>query len=176
MGCNSREFTLAALQERPYFGRLSGYLIEQLVDLSCDDLARFIRAIDALESGTPRTKAPGEYDPKAVLAGYAHVHFCRGDWAASNLAISAEMHRTQPLEKTIDRLSERIVEAGPQAQSVLDSAIDEFASRLSTSATGDWVIYKEGSDGHLYLAMHEHTKRGSPEEIALKELLDSILI
>lgn len=177
MGCYSREFTLEVLREKPYFARLSGYLIDQLVELSCDDLARFRRALDRFDgsTGKGRTKSPGAFSRKGALAGYSHVHFARGDWLDTNFALSAGMPLAQPLDETVDKLAQRIVEGGCSPRQGVAAAIGEFATRIATGATGDWVIYKARPDGNFYLAIHEHTRRGSPEELALRNVLDRIV-
>lgn len=112
MGCYSREFTLAVLEEKTYFNRLSAHLIEQLIELSCDDLARFERAIDALEGirGESRTKQPGSF--RGVLAGYSHIHYLHEEWQAANFARSQRVSSEQSLDQMIDQVAERIVKKG----------------------------------------------------------------
>lgn len=170
MGCHSREFTIETLKEKSYFPRLSSYLIDQLVGFSCDQLARFLWAIDAFEAGEPVTWVPKAFDSDGLLAGYSHLHYKRPDWAATNLAAAHRQPLKQSLETTIGVLAERIVDG----KADLGMVLEKFSSRASSRATGDWVIYRDGSGGPQYLAVHEHTERGSAEELALKEVLDCI--
>lgn len=174
MGCYSREFTLSVLQEKPYFSRLSSHLIEQLVALSCDELAKFERAIDAVEGvrGRVRAKAPGAFG--GVLAGYSHVHYMRPDWLQANFSQSQRMSPEQELEQTVEKVLERIVDSGRQPLDAVDEAMERFTDRLSNRATGDWLIYEERLVGNFYLAINEHVACGSSDELDLKRLLDGI--
>lgn len=174
MVCHSREFVMAILQEKPYFQRLSSYLIDQLLELSCDDFARFRRALDAVESGSPVTRFPGEFSLSGVLAGYGHIHYRRSDWAAGNLALLHKMAPDQPIEQTIDKLAQQVVDGGGDFQAEIGSIVDGFAKRVSSKATGDWVLFRATTGDRQYLAIHEHTERGSAKERELRTLLDSL--
>ncbi len=173
MGCYSKQFTLAVLQDRPYFDRLSEYLIDQVIELSCDRLAFFTRALDAMERGSPITRSPGAFSASGVLAGYGHVHFKRQDWAAGNLAALHGKPPSQPMDVTLDQIVRSLLAAGKGYEAVKAEAA-RFQTRASTKASGDWVIYRNGSRGTEYLAIHEHTERGSAEEFQLKSLLDNL--
>lgn len=176
MGCHSREFTVETLKEKAYFHRLSAYLIDQLVGLSCDQLSRFLRAVDAVEAGAPSTWAPGAFSSSGLLAGYWHFHFLQDDWMATNLAAAHRQPLKQPLDATVDAIADRIVAGQADIVTAQAEAVKKFTDRLSGEATGEWVIYREGATGREYLAIHAHTRRGSKEERGLKQLLDGIAI
>ncbi|MGF6490571.1 hypothetical protein [Pseudomonas frederiksbergensis] len=175
MVCHSNEFTLAILRDKPYFHRLANHLIDQILELSCDDFARLMRAVDAVESGAPTTKFPGDFKSHGVLAGYGHFHYRRNDWAATNLALTQGMPVDQSLDQTIDTLAQKIVEDGTNPSAGVDAAMKKFIKRIP-QATGDWVLYRDGAIGREYLALHEHTVPGAVEEQELKKLLDSLAV
>lgn len=174
MGCYSRDFTLSILHDKPYFSRLSSHLIEQLVALSCDELAKFERAIDAIEGvrGSVRAKAPGAFG--GVLAGYSHVHYMRPDWLAANFSQSQRMPPQQGLEQTVEKVVGQIVDSRKPPLDAVDDVIEQFTDRLSNGATGDWLIYEDRPVGNFYLAINEHVARGSSDELELKRLLNGI--
>lgn len=176
MGCYSREFTIEILRAKPYFARLSSYLIEQLVRHSCDQLSRFCRAVDALESGAACTKFPGSFHQAGFLAGYGHVHYLQPDWAATNMAVSNRLPLGTPLDQAIDAVAERIVAGNDDVFASQDQVIGKFVARLKEGGTGDWIIYRDAPAGREYLAVHKHTVKNSPEEKALQQLLDAISI
>ncbi|MBA1229247.1 hypothetical protein G7013_06260 [Pseudomonas viridiflava] len=164
---------MAVLQGKPYFERLSNYLVSQLVELSCDSLSYVTRALDAMERGSPITQSPGAFSKKGGLAGYGHVHFKRQDWAAGNLAALHGKPPSQRMDVTLDQIVRSLLATGQGYEGVKAEA-ERFGNRISTQASGDWVLYRNGPRGVEYLAIHEHTKRGSPEELRLKTLLDQI--
>lgn len=174
MVCHSNEFMLAILQDKPYVNQISDHLIEQILGLECDDFARLLRAIDAAESGAPATRAPGDFESAGVLAGYGHFHYRKGDWAATNLAAAFGKPITQSLDNTIDDLANEIAAQGRDTDAKLEAAIAKFSRRIR-KASGDWVLYREGANGREYLAINQHTPRGSDEERELRRLLDSVL-
>jgi hypothetical protein len=175
MVCHSIEFTLAILREKPYFGRLSSYFIEQTLSLDCNDFSRLLRAIDAAESGVPDTKWPGDFVSAGLLSGYGHFHYRTSDWAATNLAVALKMPVRQSLDETIDATAEKIIAGGGDPRTGIEVAIGKFIKRIR-KASGDWVIYRDEPLGRRYLAIHEHTERRSAEEHQLKALLDSIVL
>lgn len=176
MGCHSREFTLEILNERAYRDRISSYLVEQLVEMSCNDLSRILRALDALESGEPNINHPGDFGQGGILAGYGHVHYRREDWAIGNLAAQYRFGQTQSADAIVDQVAQKIWNDGGDVMGALDTAVESFAERVATRASGDWIIYRNGIVGREYLTVHPHTRRNSPEEHALKQLLDSLTI
>ncbi|RRV08085.1 hypothetical protein EGJ27_08495 [Pseudomonas sp. v388] len=173
MGCYSRNFTLSILRDKPYFNRLSKFLIEQVVGLSCNSLAYFTRALDALEEGKPTTRFPGDFGQAGLLAGYGHVHFKREDWAACNLALENRLPVTLSIDDALEQIVQSLLQKGKGYEGVKATA-ERFADRASSRATGDWVIYRNGDSGFEYLAIHEHTERGSAEEQSLRRLLDAL--
>lgn len=173
MVCHSAEFVREILQEKPYMQRLSSHLIDQILDLDCDDFSRLLRAIDAVESGEPTTKSPRDFDGTGLLAGYGHFHYRASDWASTNFAAAQGRPIGQSLDQTIDDLAGRIIRSGADPVLGLEDVMKKFAERLPKS-TGDWVLYREGPNGREYLAIHAHTERGSEEEKALKALLDGM--
>lgn len=174
MGCYSREFTLEALAERHYRARISSYLVEQLVDMSCNDLSRVLRALDALENGDANTNHPGDFGQGGILAGYGHIHYRREDWAAGNLAAQHRLSQAQSADSIIDQVEQKIWNKGGDVIGVVQTTVESFAERVATRATGDWIVYRSGIHGREYLAAHPHTRRNTPEEHALKQLLDSL--
>ncbi|WKW34136.1 hypothetical protein KIH13_10790 [Pseudomonas viridiflava] len=164
---------MAVLQGKPYLDRLSDYLIKQLIELSCDGLTHVTRAIDAMEQGSPITKSPGAFSASGVLAGYGHVHFKRQDWAAGNLAALHGKPPSQRMDVTLDQIVRSLLATGQGYEGVKAEA-ERFGTRISTQASGDWVLYRNGPKGIEYLAINEHVRRGSPEELRLKTLLDHI--
>lgn len=175
MVCHSDEFVLSVLLEKPYFNRLSDYLIEQILGLGCNDFARLRRAIDAVETGSPTTRNPGDFSPKGLLKGYGHFHYMKEDWAATNLAAINEQPIAQALDDTIDHLVDKIVAAGGSYDVALEKEIRKF-SRRSRAASGDWVLYRNGPKGREYLALNAHVDRGSDAEHELLRLLDGIAV
>ena len=173
MVCHSAEFVREILQEKPYMQQLSSHLIGQILELDCDDFSRLLRAIDAVESGEPTTKSPGDFKGTGLLAGYGHFHYRASDWASTNFAAAQGRPIEQSLDQTIDDLADRIIRSGVEPSLGLEAVMKKFAERLPKS-TGDWVLYREGPEGRDYLAIHAHTKRGTDEEKALKALLDGI--
>jgi hypothetical protein len=174
MACHSDEFVLSVLLEKPYFSRLSDYLIEQILSLGCNDFARLRRAIDAVEEGSPATRNPGDFGRDGELMGYGHFHYMKEDWAATNLAAINNQPIMQPLDATIDHLAGKIIAGGGDYESALEAKIKKFSQRVR-EASGDWVLYRNGPEGREYLAINEHVKRGSEEERELRLLLDSIV-
>lgn len=173
MVCHTVEFVMAELQEKPYYPRMSAYLIEQLLEVDCNEFSRVLRAIDASEAGAPRTKPPRDFSLKGVLAGYGHLHYLRSDWTAGNLASINGEPVKQSLDKTIDELAKQIVEKEGDPQSNLENLMKKFSKGIE-KATGDWVIYEDCGNGRRYLALAEHVERGSPEELSLRRQLDSL--
>lgn len=173
VGCYSKEFTLAVLEDKPYFDRLSAHLISQLIELSCDRLTYFTRALDAMEEGSPITSNPGAFGSGGVLAGYGHIHFKREDWASGNLALLHRKRPSQKMDETIRQIVLSLLDSGKGYEGIQAEA-ERFRTRISTQATGDWILYRENAKGIQYLAIHEHTKRGSQEELQLRSLLDSL--
>lgn len=176
MGCHSREFTLEVLGELPYRNRISSHLVAQLIEMSCDDLSRALRALDALENGEPNTSHPGYFSQGGVLAGYCHVHYRREDWAAGNLAAQHRLGQDQSTDSVVEKVADKIWNEGGNVMATLDKTIDTFAERVGKRASGDWIIYRNNVGGREYLAVHPHTKRNSAEEHALKLLLDSLTL
>lgn len=173
MVCHTVEFVMAELQEKAYYPRISAYLVEQLLEVDCNEFSRVLRAINAAEAGTPRTKFPGDFSLKGVLAGYGHLHYLRSDWAAGNLASINNEPVKQPLDITIDKLAKRTVEKGGDPLSNLNELMEKFTKGME-KGTGDWVIYEDCREGRKYLALAEHVKMGSPEELRLRALLDGL--
>lgn len=173
MVCHTVEFVMAALQEKSYYPRMSAFLIEQLLEVDCNEFSKVLRAIDASEAGAPRTKPPSAFSAKGVLAGYGHLHYLRSDWPAGNLASINRQPLTQSLDMTIDALAEEIVEQQGDPHSNLETLMKKFSTGMG-KATGDWVIYEDSGDSRKYLALAEHVKRGSPEERSLRVQLDSL--
>lgn len=173
MVCHTVEFVMAELQEKPYYPRMSAYLIQQLLEVDCNEFSRVLRAINASEAGAPRTKPPRDFSLKGVLAGYGHLHYRRSDWAAGNLASINRQPLNQSLDMTIDELAKQIVEQEGDPQSNLEDLMKKFSTGMG-KATGDWVIYEDCGDSRKYLALAEHVVRGSPEELRLRDQLDSL--
>lgn len=173
MVCHTVEFTMAKLQEKHYYPRLSAHLIEQLLEVDCNEFSRVLRAVDSAESGKPTTKPPRDFDPLGVLVGYGHLHYLRQDWAAGNLASQNGEPVDQSLDKTIDELAQQIVLRGGDPDADLEKLMKKFSKGMR-KATGDWVLYRNGGAGREYLALAEHVDRGSPEELDLKAFLNSL--
>lgn len=173
MVCHTVEFVMAELQEKPYYSRMSAYLIKQLLEVDCNEFSRVLRAITASEAGAPRTKPAREFSVKGVLAGYGHLHYRRSDWAAGNLASINGESVKQSLDITIDVLTKQTVEKEGDPMSNLEDLMKKFSKGME-KATGDWVIYEDCGNGRKYLALAEHVDWGSPEELSLKAQLDSL--
>mgnify|MGYP001550490141 CR=1 FL=1 len=173
MVCHTVEFVMAVLQEKPYYPRMSAHLIQQLREVDCNEFSRVLRAIDASEAGAPRTKPPSDFNLGGVLSGYGHLHYLRSDWAAGNLASINRRPVGQSLDLTIDQLAKRIVEKEGDPQSNLENLMNKFSEGMAR-ATGDWVIYEDCGADRRYLALAEHVKWGSPEELSLRDRLHSL--
>jgi len=173
MVCHSEEFVLSVLLERDYFARLSDFMIEQMLSLDANDFSRLIRSIDSLEGGSPSTRNPGDFRENGQLKGYGHFHYMKEDWAATNLAVISGQPIMQSLDATIDHIAGKIVATGGDFEAALEQKLRKF-SRRTRSASGDWVLYRDGPNGREYLAINPHVEPGSEEEQALSRLLDRI--
>lgn len=80
---------------------------------------------------------------------------------------------SQHIDVTLVQIVRSLMAIGKGDEGVKAEAA-RFGTRISTESSGDWILYRKGSTGIEYLAIHQHVRRGSPEELRLKTLLDNI--
>lgn len=180
MVCHTHAFVDETLKEYLDVHQISDYLRHQLYELECSEFDQVCRAFgQAHKTGSGGFTAVDRGEYSGALRGYRHVHYRNSDWLRINIALSQQRSVNDTMEELIDYAAKSASKGRTDPDEIMEQVIQQhekpLKKRLSSKATGDWLIYREDPQGkRLYLAIHPHVTRGSAGERKLLSLLKQI--